>query len=116
MALSVTVRVKGGRNIHRFVVGNSNPTLAAVAAFEVINRLVMPALRARMPVRSGRLQKSLRLTRVGTTIELIGIFYARLVKIGSAKNTVQGLFIKLVEQHAGAIREAIAAAIRGVGR
>ena len=116
MAVTVTVRVKGGRNIHRFVAGNENPTVAAVAAFEAINRLVMPALRQRMPERSGRLKKSLRLSRVGTTIELIGIFYARLVKIGAARQTVEGLFIKLVEQYAGAIREAIAAAIRGAGR
>ena len=113
---NVTVRVKGGRNIHRFVIGNENPLLAVTAAFGVINRLVMPALRARMPERSGRLKRSLRLQRVGTAIELIGIFYARLVKIGSARHTVQGLFIKLVEQHAGAIRAAIAAAIRGAGR
>ena len=112
----VTVRVKGGRNIHRFVIGNENPLLAVTAAFNVINRVVMPALRAQMPVRSGRLKKSLRLQRVGTTIELIGIFYARLVLIGPSKHSVQTLFIRLIEQYAGVIREAIAAAIRGAGR
>ena len=116
MALGVTVRVKGGRNIHKFVEGNSNPTVAAVAAFQVINRLVMPALRQRMPERSGRLKKSLRLSRVGSTIELVGIFYARLVKIGSGGNTVESIFISLIEQYAGAIRAAIAAAIRNAGR
>ena len=115
MALSVTVRVKGGRNVHRFVAGNSNPTLAAAAAYEVINRLVMPALRQRMPERSGRLKRSLRLSRVGTTIELLGIFYARMVKIGSGGHTVESIFIRLIEQYAGAIREAIAAAIRNAG-
>ena len=116
MALGVTVRVKGGRNIHKFVEGNSNPQVAAIAAFQVIDRVVMPALRAQMPERSGRLKKSLRLTRVGTTIELIGIFYARLVKIGAQRHTVESIFISLIDRYAGAIRAAIAAAIRGAGR
>ena len=113
---NVTVRVKGGRNIHRFVVGNENPYLAAQAAYGAINKLVMPALRARMPVRSGRLKKSMRLTLRGTTIELIGIFYARLVLIGPSRHTVQTIFIRLIEQNAGAIRAAIALAIRTAGR
>ena len=115
MALGVTVRVKGGRNIHRFVIGNENPGLAAGAAYAAINRLVMPQLRQRMPERSGRLKRSLHLTLRGTTIELVGIFYARLVKIGSARHTVQSIFIRLIEQYAGAIRETIAAAIRNAG-
>ena len=70
------MRVKGGHNIRRFVFGNiNNPTLAAQAAFQVINRVVMPALRAQIPERSGRLKRTLRLQRVGTTIELKSIFY-----------------------------------------
>ena len=107
----VTVRVKGGAKIRRFVFGNiSNPTLAATAAYEVINRVVMPQLRSRIPERSGRLKRTLRLRRVGTTIELTSIFYGNFAKIGPGGRTVRDMFLDLVKRHEGAIREAVAAA------
>ena len=112
----VTVRIKGGDKIRRFVFGNiNNPTLAASAAFQVIQRVVMPALRALIPERSGRLKKSLRLQRVGTTIELRSIFYGNFAKIGPNRRTVRDMFLDLVKRHEGAIREAVAAAIRNAG-
>ena len=112
----VTVRIKGGHAIRRFVFGNiSNPTLAAAAAFQVINRLVMPALRSQIPERSGRLKQTLRLQRVGTTIELKSIFYGNFAKIGPGKRLVRDIFLDLVKRHEGAIREAVVAAQRNAG-
>ena len=112
----VTVRVKGGHAVRRFVFGNiNNPTLAATAAFGVINRLVMPALRQRIPVRSGRLKKTLRLRRVGTTIELTSIFYGNFAVIGPGGRTVRDIFLDLVKRYEGAIREAVAAAQLNAG-
>ena len=93
---NVTVRVRGGAHIRRFVFGNiSNPTLAATAAFEVINRLVMPALRSRIPERSGRLKRTLRLQRVGTTIELKSIFYGNFAVIAAGGRTTRDIFLDL---------------------
>ena len=112
----VTVRVRGGDKIRRFVFGNiNNPTLAATAAYRVIQRVVMPQLRALIPERSGRLKKSLRLQRVGTTIELRSIFYGNFAKVGPNRRTVRDMFLDLVQRHEGAIREAVAAAIRNAG-
>ena len=112
----VTVRVRGGAAIRRFVFGNiNNPTLAASAAFQVINRLVMPALRAQIPERSGRLKRTLRLQRVGTTIELKSIFYGNFAKIGPGGRLVRDIFLDLVKRNEGAIREAVATAQRNAG-
>ena len=113
MAVGVTVRIKGGDKIRRFVFGNiNNPTLAAQAAYQVIQRVVMPALRSQIPERSGRLKRSLRLQRVGTTIELRSIFYGNFAKIGPGGRTVKDIFLDLVQRHENAIREAVSAAIR----
>ena len=107
----VTVRVRGGHAIRRFVFGNiNNPTLAAQAAYEVINRLVMPALRSQIPERSGRLKRTLRLQRVGTTIELKSIFYGLFAKIGPGGRTTRDIFLDLVKRHEGEIRQAVQAA------
>ena len=113
---NVTVRVKGGQKIQRFVFGNvNNPTLAAQAAYSAINRLVMPALRAKIPERSGRLKRTLRLQRVGTTIELRSIFYGNFTRIGPRAMLVRDMFLDLVKRYENAIREAVSAAIRNAG-
>ena len=113
---NVTVRVKGGHAIRRFVFGNiNNPALAAIAAYGVINRVVMPALRSQIPERSGRLKRTLRLRRVGTTIELTSIFYGNFTRIGPGSRLVRDIFLDLVKRHEGAIREAVAAAQRNAG-
>ena len=113
---SITVRVKGGNKIRRFVFGNiNNPTLAAQAAFDVINRVVLPQLRALIPERSGRLKRTLRVVRIGTSIELRGIFYANFARVGPRKQLVRDMFLDLVARNENAIRQAVSAAIRNAG-
>ena len=112
----VTVRVRGGNKIRRFVFGNlSNPQLAASAAFQVIQRVVMPQLRALIPERSGRLKKTIRVVRIGTSIELRGVFYANFARVGPRKQLVRDMFLDLVARNEGAIRQAIADAQRNAG-
>ena len=77
--------------------------------------MVMPALRGMIPERSGRLKRSLRLRRVGTTIELTAIFYGNFARLGPNGRTVRDMFLDLVKRHEGAIREAVAAAQRNAG-
>ena len=75
----------------------------------------MPALRALIPERSGRLKRTLRLQRVGTTIELRSIFYGNFTRIGPRKQLVRDIFLDLVQRHEGAIHEAVSTAIRNAG-
>ena len=113
--MPATVRIKGGQHIRRFVTNAADPLLAVRAAYPVIRDLVMPALRARVPFRSGKLRRSLRLVRNGTTIELLSIWYGNLVRIGNRKVSVQDIFLDLVAAFAPQIRAAIRAAVRAAG-
>ena len=113
--MPATVRIKGGKRIHRFVTNADNPLLAVAAAYPIIRDRVMPALRAAVPFRSGKLRRSLRLVRQGTTIELLSIWYGNLVRWGNRKVSVQEVFIDLVAAFAPQIRAAIRAAVRAAG-
>ena len=113
-----SVTVKGGKRVRRFVHGvTSNPNIAADAAFPIIRDRVLPALKARLTRRTGRLIQSMHVVKTGTTIELRGIFYAPLVTFprGGRRVTVQDLFIELVAAYAPQIRTAIRAAVRAAG-
>ena len=113
--MPATVRIKGGRRIHRFVANASDPLLAVNAAYPILRDKVMPAMRSAVPFRSGKLRNSMRLRRYGTTIEFTAIWYARVVRWGNSKISVEELFLQLVEAYAPDIRAAIRAAVRAAG-
>ena len=113
--MPATVAIRGGKRLRRFVTDADDPMLAVNAAYPVLQNLVMPALRSRVPVRSGKLRRTLRLRRVGTTIELTAVWYGQLVRIGNRKVSVQDIFLDLVEEYAPQIRAAIRAAVRAAG-
>ena len=78
----LTLKIKGGAKLRRFIFNASNPRLVALLAAESIRRRVLPSLKAAMPRRTGALIRSLEIRVNRTNIELWGVFYATLVKRG----------------------------------
>ena len=111
--MPTTVRIKGGDRLARFIFADGNVDVAIGAAIGVIQRVVLPKLKSIMPIRSGRLRRTLHVVRVGNTIELRGVFYARMVRLNQGRDTVEELFIRLVRSHRAQIIAAVRAAIAG---
>ena len=79
------VRTSGGERLERHLkVQGDNAAKARIFA-EVLRRELLPELRRLVPIRTGRLRKSLRVFQKGTTVELRGIFYSNLVVFQNGK-------------------------------
>ena len=99
---SVSLRIKGGKKLRRFIFNANNPRLVARLAAESIRRNILPSLKAAMPRRTGALITSLEIRQNGVRIELWGIFYARYVTIGGVR-VVINVLMDLLEKHRRAI-------------
>ena len=99
---SVSVRIKGGKKLRRFIFNANNPRLVAQLAAESIRRNILPSLKAAMPRRTGALITSLEIRQNGVRIELWGIFYARYVTVGGVRVVIDVL-MDLLEKHRRAI-------------
>ena len=99
---SVSVRIKGGQKLRRFIFNANNPRLVAQLAAESIRRNILPSLKAAMPRRTGALITSLEIRQNGVRIELWGIFYARYVTVNGVRIVIDVL-MDLLEKHRRAI-------------
>ena len=99
---SVSVRIKGGKKLRRFIFNANNPRLVARLAAEAIRRRILPSLKTAMPRRTGALITSLEIRQNGVRIELWGIFYARYVTVGGVRVVISEL-MDLLEKHRRAI-------------
>ena len=99
---SVSVRIKGGQKLRRFIFNANNPRLVARLAAESIRRRILPSLKSAMPRRTGALITSLEIRQNGVRIELWGIFYARYVTVGGVRVVIDEL-MDLIERHRRAI-------------
>ena len=78
---SVSVRIRGGDKLRRFIFNANNPILVARLAADAVRRLVLPALKVRMPRRTGDMINSLQIRQNAQRIELWGIFYSSYVTV-----------------------------------
>ena len=99
---SVSLRIKGGKKLRRFIFNANNPRLVARLAAEAIRRHILPSLKAAMPRRTGALITSLEIRQNGVRIELWGIFYARYVTVNGVRVVIDVL-MDLLEKHRRAI-------------
>ena len=95
---SFTVRVRGGARLRKFVA--DQPT-GAQAAAKFMQLFPIAQLRQAAPRRTGRLAASLHLVRIGTDIELRGVFYAN---FDPNKGPIVAKFFALAETTAALVR------------
>ena len=107
---SVSLRVKGGEKIRRFIFNASNPRLVATLAAAAVRRRLLPQLKAAMPRRTGALINNLEIRQNGSNVELWGIFYSRYVT-ANGKRVVVDELMDLLERHRVAIGQDV---IRGL--
>ena len=107
---SVSLRVRGGGKLRRFVFRANDPVLIARLATAAVRRLILPGLKVRMPRRTGDLINSLQIRQNGTRIELWGIFYSTFVTVDGSLVVIKEL-MELLEMHRQAISNEI---IRGL--
>ena len=107
---SVSLRIKGGEKLRRFIFRANNPRLVAQLAAAEIRRLVLPALKVRMPRRTGALINNLEIRQNGSRIELWGIFYSAYVTVNGQRVVINEL-MDLIELHRTAIGNSV---IRGL--
>lgn len=107
---SVSLRVRGGEKLRRFIFNANNPVLVAKLATEAVRRYILPQLKQRLPRRTGDMVNSLQIRQKGSRIELWGIFYSSYVTVGGQR-VVIGTLMDLLETHRTAIANEI---IRGL--
>lgn len=109
------VTVRGGGKLRKFVSdfrGLSNEKVAAIIA-TILRREMLPELKRRAPKRTGALQRSLKIVRRGSSVELRGIFYGRFVALRDAPGlTIARLALTILEEKRSRIRTLLADAIR----
>ena len=107
---SVSLRVKGGAKIRRFIFNASNPRLVALLAAQSVRRRLLPQLKQAMPVRTGTMRNELQIRQNGSNVELWGVFYSGLVRVGGQFVVINEL-MDLLERHRVAIGQDV---IRGL--
>ena len=101
------VTIRGGRKLARFLeraAGLTNERLAAIMA-TVLRRTMLPALRTLVPVRTGKLKRSLKIIQRGENIELRAVFYGRLVPIGTGRNNLAEVAVDWLNDNRVTIKE-----------
>ena len=78
-ALSVTVRVTGGRKFKRFI-ATGEKRLGARFARRFVKSFPLALYRADLPKKTGKLRRSIRLVQRGGTVELRGVGYGKQVR------------------------------------
>ena len=93
-----SVRVRGGARLRKFIA--AQPT-GREAAAKFVQLFPIAQLRDAAPHRTGRLARSLHLVRVGTSVELRGVFYAN---FNPNKGPIVAKFFALAETTAALVR------------
>ena len=79
----------------------------------ILRAVVLPELKARAPVNTGSLRRSIKIVQRGPAVELRGNFYGRFVSIqGQSGLNVATLAMQIIEQRRDEIRERLKAALR----
>ena len=107
------VTIRGGQRLRRFIAraeGLTGERLAKITA-RIIRNYVLPRIRSRVPFRTGRLRRSLRVIQRGSRIELRGAFYAPMVR-DSAGKSVEDIAMDVIEESRNEIRGLIRAEVR----
>ena len=108
---SVSLRVRGGDKLRRFIFNANNPILVARLATAAVRRLILPGLKVRMPRRTGNMINSLQIRQNGSRIELWGIFYSSYVTVGGKRVVINEL-MDLLDMHRTAIANEIIKGLR----
>ena len=100
-SMHVGARVTGGKRLDKFLISAASGEDLRLRAIEWLEKFValfpMSSLRSQVPNRTGRLARSLKLVRRGTTIELQGEFYGAF-KPSRAK--IEAVFSQLARETA----------------
>ena len=107
---SVSLRIKGGEKLRRFIFNANNPILVALLAAQSVRRRLLPRLKQQMPRRTGVLINNLAIRQNGRNVELWGVWYSGLVTINGERVVVNAL-MDLMETHRRAIGQDV---IRGL--
>ena len=82
---TIAISVSGGQAFQEHV-RTERATAQARLAAEFVQRFPMSTLKARIPVRSGRLRSSLKLRQRGGVVWLTGIFYGPFAQFRTGGN------------------------------
>lgn len=109
-----SVTIRGGGRLRRFIVRSQqlSPEVFASFAVEILRAIVLPQLRSRVPLRTGRLKRTLRFVRSGAEVKLVGDFYAPLVRWEGGRKSVAGEAMDVIENSSEEIRHALVARVR----
>ena len=109
-----SVTVRGGNKLRKFITdfrGLSDKRVAQLLG-RVLRSVLLPALRAKALVRTGTLQRSLKIVQRGSGINLEGAFYGRFARGEGNKKTIVDHAMDILESHRDEIRERLKDAIR----
>ncbi len=108
----VHVTIRGGRKLQRFIERARDPEVLGRIVAKVLRRFLIPALKSRVPRRTGKLSRSLKIVQRGPAIELRGIFYGRFLRIGPSRDTIAELAMDIIASNRAAIIAMIRAEYR----
>ena len=109
-----SVTVRGGHRLRKFITdfrGLSNKRVAALMA-GILRQVLIPALRAKALVRTGNLQRSLKIVQRGEGINLEGSFYGRFARNKESNKSIVDEAMDLIESRRNEIRERLGSAIK----
>ena len=90
-----------------------DPAFVSAVLVRALNRYVLPAVKRKLPTRSGRLKNGLKVVQVGIGIELKSVVhYAAAVTWDNGNMTVKKLFRLIYQQNRARIAYDVAAALR----
>lgn len=110
------VTVRGGRKLERFIADferfASDPQKQAEIMAKVVRRVVLPALRAAVPRRTGRLRQSIRVVARDGVVDILGVFYGAFIRIGPRRQTLPELALDIIARNRPLIRAELGEAIK----
>ena len=109
-----SVTVRGGHRLRKFITdfeGLTNQRVAQLMA-GILRQVLLPALRSRAIVRTGNLQRSLKIVQRGEGINLEGAFYGRFAKAAGTNRTIVDEAMDIIESRRDEIRARLKEAIR----
>ena len=109
-----SVTVRGGHRLRKFITdfrGLSNQRVAQLMA-GILRSVLIPSLRTKALVRTGALQRSLKIVQRGEGVTLEGIFYGRFARNKESNKSIVDEAMDLIESRRNEIRERLKSAIR----
>ena len=109
-----SITVRGGDRLRKFITdfrGLSNKRVAQLMA-SILRSVLIPTLRTKALVRTGALQRSLKIVQRGEGVTLEGIFYGRFARNKESNKSIVDEAMDLIESRRDEIRERLSSAIR----